>query len=234
MPAVRGAVRGHRLGRADRPAGRARPRNESGTFGGRRNGPSRRLIVRRCERPPAPTTPAWRWPAPSACSPPPRRGAGDADAAGATPVPPARSTTPSARRLRRGRPARLACAEAAHHAAPARSRSTRASGCSTWAARPGSRSTPTSPTATSTATAREEAVVHTVCAYGANGAEDTVQVWAHDGRRPGRHAGRPPERRSPAAAAAWSTGGRRRRASRSRWTHYADDDPNCCPAARPP
>jgi LppP/LprE lipoprotein len=77
----------------------------------------------------------------------------------------------------------------------------------------------------------DEAVVHVVCTYGANGAEDTVHVWT-------QHRGRtvhvasltePPRSVSgalPPAVAAVAVAGSQVEVT---WTRYAADDPNCCP-----
>jgi len=76
----------------------------------------------------------------------------------------------------------------------------------------------------------DEAVVHTVCAFGANGAIDNIQVWDLDTGVPVAKAtaGEPPE----------SLTGRFPPAVKDvqvvddtievTWTHFADDDPACC------
>ena len=78
----------------------------------------------------------------------------------------------------------------------------------------------------------EEAVVHTVCAYGANGAQDTVQVWAVDDGEPvlvdtlGEPSTRVTGPKPPALVDAAVEDGE----LTLTWTHYAEDDPNCCPS----
>jgi hypothetical protein len=79
----------------------------------------------------------------------------------------------------------------------------------------------------------DEAVVHVVCTYGANGAEDTVQVWTEN--RAGRtvHVAsltEPPRSVTgplPPAVTDVAVDGRRVEVT---WTHYAAGDPNCCPS----
>ena len=76
-------------------------------------------------------------------------------------------------------------------------------------------------------------MVHAVCAYGANGAQDTVQVWAVDDGEPvlvdtlGEPSARVTGPMPPALvdAAVDGHGELSRRGPR-----YADDDPNCCAA----
>ena len=78
----------------------------------------------------------------------------------------------------------------------------------------------------------EEAVVHTVCAYGANGAQDTVQVWAVDDDEPvlvdtlGEPSTRVTGPLPPSLVDAAVHDGE----LVLTWTHYGDDDPNCCPS----
>ena len=78
----------------------------------------------------------------------------------------------------------------------------------------------------------DEAVVHALCSYGANGAQDTIQVWAVDddddpvlvdslAEPPARVTGPLP----PAVKDIAVDGGK----LVVTWTHYGDDDPNCCP-----
>jgi hypothetical protein len=80
----------------------------------------------------------------------------------------------------------------------------------------------------------EEAVVHTVCNYGANGRQDTVQVWALNGRLPmlvdsvsnapgsvSDDSSLPPSVQSVAL-----DGGE----LLITYSHFADDDPHCCPS----
>ena len=80
---------------------------------------------------------------------------------------------------------------------------------------------------------RDEAVVHTVCAYGANGAQDSIQVWDLDtgtaevkasmGEPPASITGPlPPAVKTVAVDDAGTLA--------VTWTHYAADDPNCCPS----
>jgi hypothetical protein len=79
----------------------------------------------------------------------------------------------------------------------------------------------------------DEAVVHVVCTYGANGAEDTVHVWTQT--RAGRtvHVAsltEPPRSVTgplPPAVADVAVDGRRVEVT---WTHYTAGDPNCCPS----
>jgi hypothetical protein len=78
----------------------------------------------------------------------------------------------------------------------------------------------------------DEAVVHTVCAYGANGAIDSVQVWDLDTGAAVAKAtvGEPPEsltgRFPPAVKDVQVVDG----TLEVTWTHYGDDDPACCPS----
>jgi len=78
----------------------------------------------------------------------------------------------------------------------------------------------------------EEAIVHTVCAYGANGAQDTVQVWAIDDDEPvlvdtlGEPSTRVTGPLPPSLVDAAVDDGE----LVLTWTHYGDDDPNCCPS----
>lgn len=79
----------------------------------------------------------------------------------------------------------------------------------------------------------DEAVVHATCTYGANGAQDTVQVWTLDGD------GDPvvvatidePSTRltGPLPPAVKSVAVRDGEVAVT-WTSYDDDDPNCCPS----
>jgi hypothetical protein len=80
---------------------------------------------------------------------------------------------------------------------------------------------------------RDDAVVHVTCSYGANGTEDSVQVWSLEGARlvhvagldrPGADVtsgGLPPAVQSVAAD------GDRVVVT---WSAYDDDDPRCCPS----
>lgn len=78
----------------------------------------------------------------------------------------------------------------------------------------------------------DEAVVHAVCAFGANGALDRIQIWDLDAGRPQVVAstGEPPAGLSgpfpPAVKDAAVDGGD----LLVTWTHYAEGDPNCCPS----
>jgi hypothetical protein len=76
----------------------------------------------------------------------------------------------------------------------------------------------------------DEAVVHTVCAFGANGAIDNIQVWDLDTGVPVAKAsvGEPPESftgRFPPAVKDVQVVDDTLEVT---WTHYADDDPACC------
>ena len=80
---------------------------------------------------------------------------------------------------------------------------------------------------------RDEAVVHTVCAFGANGAEDNIQIWDLETGAAEVKAtvGEPPESLTgglpPAVKdVAVESGG----TVAVTWTHYGPDDPNCCPS----
>jgi hypothetical protein len=78
----------------------------------------------------------------------------------------------------------------------------------------------------------DEAVVHVVCGYGANGAEDTVHVWTQRGGRTVHVASltEPPRSVTGPLRPALddiAVDGRRIEVT---WTRYADDDPNCCPS----
>jgi hypothetical protein len=78
----------------------------------------------------------------------------------------------------------------------------------------------------------DEAVVHVVCTYGANGAEDTVHVWTQTRGRTVHVASliEPPRSVTgplpPAVDDVAVDGGR----VRVTWTQYAVGDPNCCPS----
>lgn len=80
----------------------------------------------------------------------------------------------------------------------------------------------------------EEAVVHVTCTYGANGAEDTVDVWGLEGDEPvvlgsideaptSLESELPPKVEGVEAAGDQVV---------VTWSQYADDDPNCCPSQR--
>jgi len=78
----------------------------------------------------------------------------------------------------------------------------------------------------------DEAVVHAVCTFGANGAEDTLAVWAMEDGDPvvvdtlaepsTRLTGPFPPAVKKVAVADDEVA--------VTWTHYAADDPNCCPS----
>lgn len=82
----------------------------------------------------------------------------------------------------------------------------------------------------------DEAVVHAQCAYGANGVQDTVQVWSLNGRLPmliDTITG-PPEDVAddsslPPAVQDVAVDGDELLIT---FTHYGDDDPNCCPSSQ--
>jgi len=79
----------------------------------------------------------------------------------------------------------------------------------------------------------DEAVVRAVCTYGANGAQDTVQVWTVNGRLPMLidTISSPPAEVAddselpPSVLGVEVDGGQ----LLITFSHYADDDPNCCP-----
>jgi LppP/LprE lipoprotein len=78
----------------------------------------------------------------------------------------------------------------------------------------------------------DEAVVHVVCTYGANGAEDTVHVWTQRRGRTVHVASLTEPPRSvtgalPPAVAGVAVHGSQVEVT---WTRYAADDPNCCPS----
>ena len=80
----------------------------------------------------------------------------------------------------------------------------------------------------------DEAVVRVVCNYGANGAQDSVQVWTLAPRGPvviDRISAAPAD---VAATSAFPPGVRSVELDGTEisvaFTHYADDDPNCCPS----
>ena len=80
----------------------------------------------------------------------------------------------------------------------------------------------------------DEAVVHAQCAYGANGVQDTVQVWALNGRLPilidtitGPPAEVAEDSALPPAVRDVAVDGDELLVT---FTHYGDDDPNCCPS----
>lgn len=78
----------------------------------------------------------------------------------------------------------------------------------------------------------DEAVVHVVCTYGANGAEDTVHVWTQRRGRTVHIASLTEPPRSvtgalPPAVAGVAVHGQQVEVT---WTRYAADDPNCCPS----
>ncbi len=78
----------------------------------------------------------------------------------------------------------------------------------------------------------DEAVVHAVCTFGANGAEDSVQVWAMKGGTPALvdTVAEPSAKVTgplPPAVKKVGVAGNRVVVT---WTSYAADDPNCCPS----
>lgn len=80
---------------------------------------------------------------------------------------------------------------------------------------------------------RDEAVVHTICTFGANGAQDNIQVWdletgtaevkATFGEPPASVTGPLPPAVKEVAIEDDGT-------VAVTWTHYADDDAQCCPS----
>lgn len=77
-----------------------------------------------------------------------------------------------------------------------------------------------------------EAVVHAVCSFGANGAQDTVQVWRMDGGDPALVAtvNAPSTKVTgpfPASVKSIAVAGGRVTVT---WTHFAAADPHCCPS----
>jgi hypothetical protein len=80
---------------------------------------------------------------------------------------------------------------------------------------------------------QDEAVVHTVCTYGANGVQDTIQVWDLDGGSAEVKAkiGEPPESVSgPLPSKAKKIAIDPDGTIAVTWTHYGPDDPECCPS----
>ena len=83
---------------------------------------------------------------------------------------------------------------------------------------------------------REEAVVRTTCAYGANGAEDTVQVWSANGRLPmlvdtvgGAPRAVADDSRFPPVLQDVAIAGDRLELT---YGVFDDDAPHCCPSGR--
>ena len=78
----------------------------------------------------------------------------------------------------------------------------------------------------------DEAVVHVVCTYGANGAEDTVHVWTQRRGRTVHVASvtEPPRSVTGALPPAVSGVAVDGALVDVTWTRYAADDPNCCPS----
>lgn len=79
---------------------------------------------------------------------------------------------------------------------------------------------------------QDEAVVHTVCAYGANGAADTIEVWDFEAGTPTPVAsvGEPPLAVTgdlPPAVKSIVVEGEELVVT---WTSYSETDPNCCPS----
>jgi LppP/LprE lipoprotein len=79
---------------------------------------------------------------------------------------------------------------------------------------------------------KDEAVVHVVCTYGANGAEDTVHVWTQRRGRPVHVASLTEPPQSVTGALPPAVAGVAVRGSQVAvtWTRYGADDPNCCPS----
>lgn len=80
---------------------------------------------------------------------------------------------------------------------------------------------------------RDEAVVHTICQYGANGAQDSIQVWDLDTGTAEVKAslGEPPASvTGPLPPAVKAVAVEDDGTLAVTWTHYRDDDPNCCPS----
>lgn len=80
----------------------------------------------------------------------------------------------------------------------------------------------------------EEAVVHVTCTYGANGAEDTVDVWSLQGDTPvvAATVEEPPaslDSELPPAVQAASVSGDQLVVT---WSQYQDGDPRCCPSGQ--
>jgi hypothetical protein len=78
----------------------------------------------------------------------------------------------------------------------------------------------------------DEAVVHVVCTYGANGAEDTVHVWTQRRGRTVHLASVTEPPRSITGPLPPAVAGVAVHASQVEvtWTRYAAGDPNCCPS----
>jgi hypothetical protein len=78
----------------------------------------------------------------------------------------------------------------------------------------------------------DEAAVHVICTFGANGADDSVQVWSLRNGTPAivDTIAEPPAR----LAGSFPPAVKKVAISDGdvvvTWTHYADDDPNCCPS----
>jgi hypothetical protein len=78
----------------------------------------------------------------------------------------------------------------------------------------------------------EEAVVHVTCTFGANGTEDSVDVWSLEGDEPVQTASldAPPSALDsdlpPAVQGVDASDGQ----VVVTWSSYADDDPQCCPS----
>jgi LppP/LprE lipoprotein len=82
----------------------------------------------------------------------------------------------------------------------------------------------------------DEAIVRATCTYGANGAQDTVQVWTVDRRLPrlvdaigGAPAAVADDSRFPPGVEDVEVDGDELVVT---YTTYADDDPNCCPTGQ--
>jgi LppP/LprE lipoprotein len=78
----------------------------------------------------------------------------------------------------------------------------------------------------------DEAAVHVVCTFGANGADDSIQVWSVRNGSPSvvDTLSEPPARLAgplpPAVKKVAISDGE----VSVTWTHYDEDDPNCCPS----
>jgi hypothetical protein len=79
----------------------------------------------------------------------------------------------------------------------------------------------------------DEAVVHATCTYGANGAQDSVQVWTLDGDGDPvvvATVDEPSTRLTGPLPPAVKSVALRDGEVAVTWTSYDDDDPNCCPS----
>ena len=81
----------------------------------------------------------------------------------------------------------------------------------------------------------DEAVVHAVCTFGANGAQDTIQVWSVDSDDDPvlvDSLSEPPARVTGPFPPAVKDIAVRNGQLVVTWTHYRDGDPNCCPSQK--